>query len=122
MKKYFISMFLLVSISGFAMPNKISKTEKKVTTSTISTVESNAVVSMKQLQDENIQLKQQMMNLSNENEELKGLISFQTMMQKIFLHIDAQKKVEETEELKALIGYNNMMYKVVQVLQNTTTK
>jgi hypothetical protein len=122
MKTYFISMLLLVGISSYAMPNVTSKNEKKATVTTISTVESNAAVAMKQLQDENLQLKQQMMNLANENEELKGTLSFQSMMQKMFAQLNAQKQAEENEELKAQISYNNMMANVVRVLQNTATK
>jgi len=115
-------MFMLVGISSFAMPNLTSKKEKKATVTTISTVESNAAIAMKQLQDENMQLRQQMLELSNENEELKGMISFQTMMQKMFAHLGSQKQAEENEELKAQIGYNNMMANVVRKLPTTTSK
>jgi DNA uptake protein ComE-like DNA-binding protein len=122
MKTYFISMLLLAGISTYAMPNNTSKNEKKATVTTISTVESNAAVAMKQLQDENMQLRQQMLNLANENEELKGMISFQTMMQKMFAQLGAQKQAEENEELKAQISYNTMMANVVKMLQTTTIK
>jgi len=122
MKTYFISMLMLVGISSFAMPNYTSKNEKKATVTTISTVESNAAVAIKQLQDENMLLRQQMMELSNENEELKGTISFQSLMQKMFAQLVAQKQAEESEELKAQISYNTMMANVVRVLQITPTK
>jgi outer membrane phospholipase A len=115
-------MLLLVGITSYATPNLTSKNEKKATVTTISTVESNAAAAMKQLQDENLQLKQLMLNLANENEELKGTLSFQTMMQKMFAQLNAQKQAEENEELKAQISYNNMMANVVRVLQNTATK
>ncbi len=123
MKKYFISMFLLAGLSSFAMPNLTSKSEKKTTvTTTISSVESNAAAAMKQLQDENTQLRLQMMNLTNENEELKGMIAFQYMMQKMFAHLGAQIQSEENEELKAQISYNAMMVNVMRKLQTTSYK
>ena len=90
MKTYLISMLLLVGITSYATPNLTSKNEKKVTVTTISTVESNAAAAMKQLQDENLHLKQLMLNLANESEELKGTLSFQTMMQKMFAQLKFQ--------------------------------
>jgi predicted GNAT family N-acyltransferase len=112
---------MLVGISSFAMPNLNTKNDKKATVSTISTVESNAAVAMKQLQEENMLLKQQMVDLSNENEELKGMISFQAMMQKMFAQLGAQKQAEEFEEFKAHISYNNMMANMMLTLKNTAT-
>jgi predicted RNase H-like nuclease (RuvC/YqgF family) len=125
MKKYFISMLMLVSLSAFAMPSPNNKNEKKANAtaiSTVSTVESNAAVTMKQLQEENQILRQQMLELSNENEELKGMISFQGMMQKMFAQMVAQKQNEESEELKAQISYNNLMSNLIRTLKATSVK
>lgn len=108
---------MLVGFSSFAMPSPTSKEAKKATTSTLSSVESNTALSAKQVQDENLQLKKQLSALMDENEELKGSLSFQTTMQKMFTQLNEQKQVDVNEELNALSNYNATMSKVVKTLQ-----
>jgi hypothetical protein len=110
MKTYFISLLMLASLSSFSAINGSNKNEKKATVSTISSVETtNAALSVKQLQDENMLLKQQLVEMSNQNEELKGMLSFQGLMHKMFTQLVAQKQTDEFEELKAQISYTALM-------------
>lgn len=120
MKRYIITLLLMTSFTGIALANNNNnKADKKATAAVVTPAESNAVVSVKQLQDENNFLKQQLLALYNENEELKGVLSFQQTMTNLFSTLTQQKLNDQLEEMNAQIGYNNMMANMLLKLKQS---
>jgi hypothetical protein len=118
MKKYFLTIMLLSGLSVFALPTKSGKSDKPVATSTAVSAETSSTVTLKQLQEENILLKQQLLALTNENEEITGRLAYQATMVSVLAKLSEQRQSEQLAELKAQIDYNRMMSSLLIRLQN----
>jgi hypothetical protein len=100
---------MLASVSAFALPIEIKKTEKPTTTAATVVAGTNPMVSLSQLQEENAMLKTQLMNLINENEELKSRLAFETTMRNMLSLLNENRQQEKVEDMKATIQYNQLM-------------
>lgn len=110
MKRYIFTLILMTSFTGFTFANvNNGKAATKSTPTVMVPAETSAALSMKQLQEENMLLKQQLMSLFNENEELKGTLNFQSTMTNMFSQLGQQKLSEQLEEMNATLNYNHMM-------------
>ena len=110
MKRYIFTLILMTSFTGFTFANgNNGKAAAKSTPTVMVPAETSAALSMKQLQEENMLLKQQLMSLFNENEELKGTLNFQSTMTNMFSQLGQQKLSEQLEEMNATLNYNHMM-------------
>ena len=116
MKKYMISLMMLASLSAFATNTQPVKKAEKATVAVVAP-ESSQAVSMRQLQDENTMLREQLMNLQNENEELKSKLQFETLMHSLFVKLNNEKANDKAEEMKATMQYNQMMANLLQKVQ-----
>ncbi len=118
MKKYFLTIMLLSGLSVFAIPANSGKSDKPASNSTAVSAETNSTVSLKQLQDENILLKQQLLALTNENDEITGRLAYQVTMVSVLAKLNEQRQSEQLAELKAQIDYNRMMSSLLIRMQN----
>jgi uncharacterized membrane protein YheB (UPF0754 family) len=107
---------MLASLSAAALPNTNSKVEKKQATE--AAAETNTALAMKQLQEENNQLKQQLVRLMNENEDLRDQLTYQVLMTNLQRKLNEQKQQEQLAEMTAHLGYNNMMANMLLMIKN----
>lgn len=117
MKKYTLSLLMMISLSAFAMPNEEKKSEKAPRAVVTATAEINPMLAVKQLQEENSQLKQQLFTLMNENEELKSQLSFEVLMNNMFSNLSAKRQNDVVEDLNATLNYNKLMAAMLQQLK-----
>lgn len=121
MKRYIFTLLMMASFAGFSYANNTeNKSEKKANPTVLAPAEITPAATIKQLQDENNLLKQQLIALYNENEELKGTLSFHRAMSSMFASIGQQKQNELLEEINATIGYNNMMANMLLKLKQNS--
>lgn len=116
MKTYILSLMMLASLSAAALPNTGSKVEKKP--ATVAAAETSSAMAMKQLQEENNQLKQQLVTLMNENEDLRDQLNYQVLMTNLLSKLNEQKQQEQLAEMNARLGYNNMMANMLLMIKN----
>lgn len=109
MKKYLLTLSMLASVSAFALPIETKKTEKPTTAAAAAVADTNPMVSLPQLQEENAILKTQLMNLMNENEELKSKLAYETTMRNMLTLLNDNRQQEKVEDMKATIQYNQLM-------------
>ncbi len=109
MKKYLLTLTMLASVSAFALPREIKKTEKPTAVAAATVADTNPMVSLPQLQQENAMLKAQLMNLMNENEELKSKLAYETTMRNMLTSLSETRQQEKLEDMKATVQYNQLM-------------
>lgn len=117
MKKYLLALMLLSGFSAMAGANPTHGKEKNLNPSLAMTAESTVAMTLQQLQEENARLKNQVMMLTNENEELKGTISFQKTMNGLMTILSQQKNQDQLEELEAQISYQKTMSNMLLMLK-----
>lgn len=109
MKKYLLTLTMLASVTAFALPREIKKTEKPTTVAAATIAETNPAVSLPLLQEENALLKAQLLTLINENEELKSKMAYETTMRNMLISLNENRQQDKMEDMKATVQYNQLM-------------
>jgi predicted RNase H-like nuclease (RuvC/YqgF family) len=108
---------MLASVTAFALPVEDKKTNKPATAGAAVVAETNPMISVSQLQQENTLLKTQLMALINENEELQSRLAFETTMRNMFTSLEVKKNQEKLEDLQATMQYNQLMSNMLLTLR-----
>ena len=107
MKTLIVSLMALALNLGNA--NAADSSSHKENVAKGSAVGVAAVATFQQLSEENKQLKQQLSSLEDKALETESTLNYNLLMSKMFSHLEYRNQQEQVEELRAEISYNKMM-------------